>query len=94
MYRHATNHWWNLSSGSFHGPERPIQRFQSTPTIHQVDKMLAPNEWQWEDETYNNGEEEVTGFFVKAGNILDDVWRAALGPPSRAFEAHVEFPEY
>jgi hypothetical protein len=94
MYRHATNRWWNIEV-SFHSPARAILRFTDRPTADDVRAMLELNEWQWVDETYNNGEREVPGFAVKAGNVLDQVWLTALGaPPVAQFPTAVEFPRY
>ena len=55
--------------------------------------MLELNDWQWKNEMYDNGERMMPGFAVKAGNVLDLIWRNALGfPPSRRFKPEVEYP--
>jgi hypothetical protein len=67
------------------------------PGPAELDAMLARtgDAWQWEDETYDDGEERVTGFVVKGGQRpghgLDRGARAAEPdlPPARGVRGAV-----
>jgi hypothetical protein len=91
MYRHATNRWWNIDRSN-HSGSKPIAPFDRPPDNTAILGLLERNQWLWQDERYNNGARWVDGFRIRAGNVLDEVWRQALGrSPARLFPPSVEF---
>ena len=60
---------------------RPVRTYAHRPTHAEVDAFLTENGW-----TFVDGDARIL-----AGNVLDDVWTAAIGErPWRAFAPGVE----